>query len=481
MIGFQPKPEHDLYSETLAPVEHSKRTISSLGLGIIWFGIAVQVTGFVIMTPLVKYYTIGELVAINFIGQFLVAVACFFTQEIGLKYGVSFATSISAAAGTIGGKFVGLIRALPSIAFIGFNGFVGATAINMITSSLFGFDNMTVALTLNAALLIIVTLGGAKRLEKFTSFAAPLMIVIGFAMFYSVMKHHAVSILDIWNLGVTEGPKSWLYGIGICLGGFGATAMGFNDFTKEARIKNGNLKKAAKNHFLSYSLISSPAFMFFTVIGCIPMVLVPGMTGAKVLPYMTEVLTGNNPYLIALVGLFVFVAQLSTNSAANIYSSVYVISSLVPKYVDYKKATIGVVVAAFLIAPWKLGSSIDFLLALFGAAAGPALGMIAVDYFYFRKRKLSLGDLYTTKGKYYYWGGFNFTALIPYVAGIAAAMAFLDYNYFVGISVTSILYIILGTMAGKKYPSMFTETAPDITDFSSGTDTARNGDATIAM
>lgn len=465
MIGFQPKPEHDLYSETLAPVEHSKRTISSLGLGIIWFGIAVQVTGFVIMTPLVKYYTIGELIAINFIGQFLVAVACFFTQEIGMKYGISFATSISAVAGTIGGKLVGLVRALPSIAFIGFNGFVGATAINMMMSSLFGFDNLTVAIIINAALLIIVTLGGAKRLEQFTSFAAPLMIVIGGAMFVAVMREHSVSILDIWDLGVTEGPKSWLYGIGICLGGFGATAMGFNDFTKEARIKGGNFKKASRNHFWTYALISSPAFMFFTVIGCIPMVLVPGMTGGNVLPYMTEVLTGGNPWLMALIGLFVFVAQLSTNAAANIYSSVYVISSLVPKYFDYKKATIGVVVVAFLLAPWKLGASIDFLLALFGAAAGPALAMIAVDYFYFRKRKLSLSDLYTTKGKYYYWGGFNFAALIPYVAGIAAAMVFLDYNYFVGVGVTAILYIILGTVFSKKYPDMFTETAPDITDF----------------
>src|SRR5690606_17498121 len=192
MIGFQPKPEHDLYSESLAPIEFSKRTINPFGLGMIWFGIAVQVTGFMVMTPLIKYYTIGELVWINLIGQILVCLACFATQEIGLKYGVSFATSITAVAGPLGGKIVAVVRALPAIIFVGLNGFVGATAVNMFTTAVFGFDNIIVGIIINATLLILVTITGAKGIERFTSFAAPLMIIIGAIMFYVLMKPHAV-------------------------------------------------------------------------------------------------------------------------------------------------------------------------------------------------------------------------------------------------------------------------------------------------
>lgn len=466
MIGFQAKPEHDLYNKSLAPVEYSDRKIAPIGLGTIWFGMAVQVTGFMVMTPLVKYYTIGELVGINALGQLLVVLACFLTQEIGLKYGISFATSITAVAGPLGGKLVGLVRALPAMIFVGLNGYVGATAINMVTSSLLGFDNMTIAVILNATLLVLVTLKGAKGIERFTSFAAPLMIIIGSLMFYVMMKTHNASIADVWYLGRTDGiGKDWFYGLGVCLGGFAAVAMGFNDFTREGKIKNGNMKKASRNHLLACIIGSVPAFMFFTIIGCVAVVLVPGMTGGEVLPYLTGLLTGGNRWLIALIGLFVFVAQLSTNTAANLFPSVYVISGLAPKKINFTAATIIVAAVAFGLMPWRFGPILDVFLAVFGAAGGPALGIVAVDYFYFRKRKYSLSDLFNSKGKYYYWKGINPVSLSCYVIGIVFAVIFLDYNYFVGLGVTSILYMFAGRLFAKQFPVMVTETAEDITDF----------------
>ncbi|MCM3764439.1 cytosine permease [Neobacillus niacini] len=465
MINFQPKPEHDLYSESLAPVDFSKRTISPFGLGIIWFGIAVQVTSFVVMTPLVQYYTVGELVWINLIGQLLVCLACFVTQEIGLKYGVSFATTITSVVGPLGGKIVGLVRALPAIIFVGLNGFMGATAVNMFMDSVFGFSNMVVAIIINAALLILVTITGAKGIERFTSFAAPLMIIIGGIMFYKLMNTHGVTIIDIWDLGQTGESKNWLYGFGVCLGGYAAVAMGFNDFTKDAKVKNGDMKKAARNHLISYSLLSAPAFMFFTMIGIIAVVLVPGMTGAEVLPYLTDLVAGGNNFIIAILAIFVFVAQLSTNTAANLFPSVYVICALAPKKLNFKVATVIVGVLAFVLQPWNFGPILDVFLAVFGAAGGPALGIIAVDYYYFRKRKLSLGDLFNSKGKYSYWHGINLVAMSCYLLGIVIGLLFLDYNYFVSLAATSVLYIVAGNLFGKKFPVMVTETAENITDF----------------
>lgn len=472
MINFQPKSEHDLYSESLAPVEYTKRTIGPYGLGVIWFGIAVQVTSFVVMTPLIQYYTIGELVWINLIGQLLVCLACFATQEIGLKYGVSFATTITAVAGPLGGKIVGLVRALPAIIFVGLNGFMGATAVNMFMSAVFGFDNMVVALIINAFLLILVTLSGAKGIERFTSFAAPLMIIIGCIMFYVLMKTHNVSILDIWDQGRTSGEgKSWLYGFGVCLGGYAAVAMGFNDFTKDCKIKNGNMKKSARSYLIWYIIGSAPAFMFFTMIGIIAVVLEPGLTGAEVLPYLTGLIAGGNSVIIAILALFVFVAQLSTNTAANLFPSVYVICALAPKKINFKVATVVVGVLAFVLQPWNFGPILDVFLAVFGAAGGPALGIIAVDYYYFRKRKYSLGDLFNSRGKYFYWHGINPVSLFCYVTGIIAGLLFLDYNYFVSLAVTSLLYIFTGNLFAKKFPHMAAETAENLTGTTINDDT----------
>ena len=137
MIGFKPRPEDDLYSDSLAPVEYNKRSVGYNGIGIIWFGISVQVSGFICMTPLLEYYTIGELFWIFGIGQALLGLSSFIVQEIGLKYGISFATSITACFGPLGGKIAGLIRVLPNLCFIGTNGFMGATALNQATTVLF--------------------------------------------------------------------------------------------------------------------------------------------------------------------------------------------------------------------------------------------------------------------------------------------------------------------------------------------------------
>ncbi|WP_404332198.1 cytosine permease [Mesobacillus maritimus] len=476
MIGFQPKSEHNLYSESLAPVEFSERKVGSFGIGMIWFGIAVQVTSFLVMTPLVQYYTVGELVWINLIGQLLVCLACFVTQEIGLKYGVSFATTITAVAGPLGGKIVGIVRALPAIIFVGLNGFIGATAVNMFMKSVFGFDNMLIAIIINASLLILVTITGAKGIERFTTFAAPLMIIIGAIMFYVLMKTHGVGLIDVWDLGRTSGTdKSWLYGFGVCLGGYAAVAMGFNDFTKDCKVKNGNMKKAARTHLIFYSLMSAPSFMFFTMIGIITVVLVPGMTGAEVLPYLTELVAGGNNAIIAILALFVFVAQLSTNTAANLFPSEYVICALAPKKINFKTAAVIVGVVAFAIQPWNFGPILDVFLAVFGAAGGPALGIIAVDYYYFRKRKYSLGDLFNSKGKYSYWYGINPVSLSCYLIGIIIGLMFLDYNYFVSLISTSVLYMVAGNLFAKKFPVMVTETAENITNFTI------NDDPTIPM
>ena len=432
----------------------------------IWFGIAVQVTGFLVMTPLVQYYTVGELVWINLIGQLLVCLACFVTQEIGLKYGVSFATTITAVAGPLGGKIVGLVRALPAIIFVGLNGYIGASAVNMFTTAVFGFDNMVVGIIINASLLILVTIAGAKGIERFTTFAAPLMIVIGVIMFYVLMKTHNASLVDIWDLGRTSGTsKSWLYGFGVCLGGYAAIAMGFNDFTKDCKIKDGNMKKAARAHLIMYSIMSAPAFMFFTMVGIVTIVLVPGMTGSEVLPYLTNLVAGGNNFIIAILAIFVFVAQLSTNTAANLFPSVYVICALAPKKINFKTATVIVAVLAFVLQPWKFGPILDVFLAVFGAAGGPALGIIAVDYYYFRKRKYSLGDLFNSKGKYSYWHGINPVSLSCYLIGIVIGLLFLDYNYFVSLGATSVLYILAGNLFAKKFPVMVTETGENLTDF----------------
>lgn len=45
------------YNETLKPVSTEERSIKPVGLGIIWFGIVVQLTGFAVFAAMPRYFT----------------------------------------------------------------------------------------------------------------------------------------------------------------------------------------------------------------------------------------------------------------------------------------------------------------------------------------------------------------------------------------------------------------------------------------
>ncbi|RGY98682.1 cytosine permease [Clostridium sp. AM58-1XD] len=462
MIGFQAKTEHDLYNESLAPVEYNKRKVGYLGMGAIWFGISVQVSGFLVMTPLLNYYTIGQLFWIFGIGQAILGLSSYIVQEIGLKYGISFATSIVASFGPLGGKIAGIVRIMPSAIFFGVNGYLGASAINNVTRLLFGMDNMWFAIILNAALLVIVTISGAKGIERFTSLAAPLLIIVGVYMFHILLKTYNVTLGEIMSLGKLSGhSRNWLFAFGVIIGNFASVAMGFNDFSKDGKVKDG-YKKSGYLHLTSYLICMVPSFIFYSILGCAVMVVVPGTTGGEILKVLTDIVAGQSKILAVLISVFVFAAQLSTNTAANLLPSVYVVCSLIPKYLKFKSATILFAVIAVAIQPWKIGNSLDSVLTIFGLTAGPVIAIIATDYYYFRKRKYSLDDIYQTNGKYYYFHGMNPAAMIAYVIGTIIAFICFDYSYFISLAATCLIYILLAKYFGKTYPAIIKETAKDI-------------------
>ncbi len=79
------------YNETLKPVRTEDRTIKPFGLGIIWFGIVVQLTGFAVFAAMPGYFTIKQLLIIYIIGSAITAFAAIGMQDIGLKHGLCFA------------------------------------------------------------------------------------------------------------------------------------------------------------------------------------------------------------------------------------------------------------------------------------------------------------------------------------------------------------------------------------------------------
>jgi len=155
--------------------------------------------------------------------------------------------------------------------------------------------------------------------------------------------------------------------------------------------------------------------------------------------------------VIALIALLV--ATLNTNVAANVVSPSNDFSNLRPSLISFRTGGLITGFIGILLMPWKLLST--FSAYIFGwlvgcsALLGPIAGIMICDYYVVRKRQLVVEDLYRRDGEYEYKKGFNGTAIVALLAGIAVGFSGLlspafhwlyDYAWFVGFFVSGGLY-----------------------------------------
>jgi len=173
------------------------------------------------------------------------------------------------------------------------------------------------------------------------------------------------------------------------------------------------------------------------------------ITSASAVIYGEEIwdpvaLVGHFPSRV-LVGIAMFtvvVATLSVNIAANVVSPANDFANLAPKHITFKMGGIATGVIGVLMMPWKLmadprGYIFDWLVGYSGGL-GSIAGVLVVDYWIVRKKKLSLADLYRPGGEYpnVNWAGVVATGVGCFLAWIGLVVHFLrpmfDYAWFVG-------------------------------------------------
>ncbi|MBT8190274.1 MAG: cytosine permease, partial [Bacteroidia bacterium] len=160
----------------------------------------------------------------------------------------------------------------------------------------------------------------------------------------------------------------------------------------------------------------------------------------------------DNPVVVIISQLFMLIATLSTNIAANVIAPSNAFSNIYPKKISFRTGGIITGIIGIIICPWILMDEISNILIFISGLLGPVLGIMLSDYYLVRKKILSLPDLYKYDGAYAYWKGFNPAAMISLVAGIAIALigyyipaleALYKLSWFSGFLVSFILYYLL--------------------------------------
>lgn len=166
-----------------------------------------------------------------------------------------------------------------------------------------------------------------------------------------------------------------------------------------------------------------------------------------------------SPLVVIIAQIFMLIATLSTNIAANVIAPANAFSNLLPKKLSFRGGGIVTAIIGILICPWWLMNSIMPILIFISGLLGPVLAILLCDYFFIRKTELNLTELYRVDGIYSYNGlGFNPMALIAMVAGVGVALigywvealSFLySLSWFSGFGVAFCTYLIL-----MKFTSM---------------------------
>lgn len=166
----------------------------------------------------------------------------------------------------------------------------------------------------------------------------------------------------------------------------------------------------------------------------------------------------DNTLLAFIALIFVAVATLATNVAANAVATNMALISLWPQKIEWKTASIITGIVAVAMCPWKLlsdyASYVFTWLIGYQIVLGPIMGILLLDYWVTNKGQYVLEDLYDFKGRYkrlWCWEGF-----VSLICGTAFALSGLfikslsfiyDNGFITSMIVSGIAYYIFSKVA----------------------------------
>lgn len=231
--------------------------------------------------------------------------------------------------------------------------------------------------------------------------------------------------------------------------GFWATmSISISDITRYARTQKQQIKG---------QLIGLPgAMILYSFVGifvtCAAVINFKDILIADDAPWDPITLLGKfeSPLVVVISQIFMIVATLSTNIAANVIAPANAFSNLFPRQISFRLGGVITGIVGILICPWWLLDEISNLLIFVSGLLGPVLGILLADYYMVRKKSLKLAELYKPAGIYAFGGsGFNIKAMIALVVGVLTALIgywvpALDFLYnlswFTGFTVSFFLY-----------------------------------------
>lgn len=465
----------------LAPVPIDKRTWGTYAMTALWAGIVICITSWMMAGSMISAgMNVAQSILILGLGQVIMFAALVGNAYAGTKYGISSPVYMRSAFGMKGTNFPGILRALIGFGWFGIQNWVAGSALSMAIGLIFpkwaiwdaatainkGFwvaglsSGKFICMLIVTGFSLAIAYSDSEGIRKFAQVSVPIMIGIGLSLF--IWTASKVGIHAMWS-GEGLSSREFLNKSPLFLTGMAgywlAMSVSIPDFSRFAKSQRAQLT----GQFLGVVVIMT-AFALMGVMvsqGSISifgravwdLVELAGLIGAR---------SGTGGTLLIISSfLFVTMATLSTNVAANMIAPLNVFINLLPKRLNMKNASIIFCIVSFIIGPWWIMSSHEYFISnwlnAIGGALGGVIGIQIVDFWYFKKAELNLIELYKEKGIYWYQNGYNKSSILALMIAMVIVLPsqFIEsmhiiqsYAIFVSFAIAGGLYFILEKKRG---------------------------------
>ncbi|QJD59494.1 transporter [Pseudomonas sp. gcc21] len=417
--------------ESLAPQQ--TRIMGRISYLLAWFGGCVSIGTFTMGSSVVGSLNLIQATLAIAIGCFVIGVALTLNGAAGYKYGIPFMVQARSAFGFAGTRLPGLVRAVPAIVWYGFQSWIGAGALNMVSATLFGFDNLIFFFIAFQFLQIGLSVMGFQGIKWLENIGSAFILASLVYMFYSTVQRYGDELSA--NLLTMEG--SWglpFWGATMLfLGIYSTMILNVSDYSREH--KHGSSPSLLTT---LYSMSILPCTLFMGLIGY----MVSEATGVADPIQVFANAVDNTPLLMTTL-LFIAFAQVTTNVLNNVVPPTYILMDVFK--LKFRPATIIVGLLAFATFPWKLvteesAAGLQLFVQTYSAFLGPIFAILVVDYYLIRKRTLNLQHLYDAQGPY---SGLNYAALVATAVGAVVALTFSSVSWYASLIPAGLTYFLL--------------------------------------
>ncbi len=421
-----------LWNHDLAPTTIKERTWTTWNIAALWIGMSVVITTYTLAGGFIEAgMNWWQAMLTILLGNMIVLIPMVLNAHAGTKYGVSFPVLCRASFGTKGANIPAILRAIVACGWFGIQTWIGGTAIDALLTAVWSgwanFDAMIAGNPLHTwisfflfwLIQVVIILKGIEGIKRLESWSAPLLLLGGLALL--VWASNAAGGLGnvLSNSAVLQKQSNSFWTIfpgalTASVGYWATLSLNIPDFTRYA--------KSQKSQMLGQALglpLTMTAFAFIGVAVTSATVIIYGEAIADPVKLIQRF---DSAIVILFAMIVIFIAQLTTNMAANVVSPSNDFSNLNPKRISYVTGGLITAVIGILMMPWQLMSSMGAYIFTwligYSGLMGAIGGIMICDYWILRRQRLNLASLFKTDGEYSYSGGFNWRAIVALVIAI---------------------------------------------------------------